>query len=277
MCQATTVTFENNGNDPQRLAYPLPAFKINRFEDILPGIKAVRQPVASFDGRVVETGPDFYSRVSERLRHKERAIDNWDYERLILEKFPSIFKIKCINNYFRGHFLAGHVTVVPIMSLKNKSSADGTELPMSGYRLLRNIEDYLRRRSSPFVRIHAVNPQPDYVLINCKVKFKNAVNKGYYLQVLNSDLIKFLSPWAADSDTPSFSAKIYASSIISFIDKKDYVDYVADLSMNQFTILEDGTINYSRLENQTISLTETRITTPHSILVSAREHNIELL
>lgn len=277
LSQAAIVTFENNGNDPQHLAYPLPANKINRFEEILPGIKTVKQPVASFNGRVTETGPEYYSRVSERLRHKGRAINNWDYERLILERFPSIFKVKCINNYVGGHFLPGHVTVVPIMNLKNKSSDDGTELPMAGYLDLRKIEDYLKQRSSPFIRIHAVNPQPDYVLINCKVKFKGTVNKGFYQRELNKDLIKFLSPWAIDSDALSYSAKIYASSIINFIDKKEYVDYVADLTMNQFTILEDGTVHYTRLENQTIALTETRITAPHSMLVSAQEHNIELI
>ena len=40
----------------------------------------------------------FYTRVSERLRHKDRAIDLWDYERLILEAFPQIYKVKCLNH-----------------------------------------------------------------------------------------------------------------------------------------------------------------------------------
>lgn len=277
VAQAARVTFENNGNDPQHLAYPLPANKITRFVEMLPGIKSVKQPVASFNGKVMESGTEFYSRVSERLRHKGRAINNWDYERLILENFPSIFKVKCINNYWGGKYIPGHVTVVPITNLKNKSSDDNTVLPMASYIDLRKIETYLSERCSPFIRIHAVNPQPDYILINCKVKFKAAVNKGFYLRALNEQLIEFLSPWSADSDTPSYSSKIYASSIINFIDKKEYVDYVADLSLNQFRILDDGTIHYTRMENQTIALTETQITAPHSILVSAREHNIELL
>jgi hypothetical protein len=277
LAQATTVTFENNLNDPQHLAYPLPANKITRFEEMLPGIKSVKQPVSSFSGKVKETGDEFYSRVSERLRHKGRAVNNWDYERLILEKFPSIFKVKCISNYMGGYFIPGHVTVVPIINLKNKSSDNSPGLPMASYLDLRRIEDYLKLRCSPFVRIHAVNPEPDYVLISCKVKFKASVNKGFYLHELNEQIIKFLSPWAVDSDTPSFSSKIYASSIINFIDKKEYVDYVADLSMNQYRIQDDGTIHYTRLENQTISLTETQITSPHSILISAWEHKIELL
>jgi len=275
--QAVTVTFENNNNDLQHLANALPPNKITRFEETIPAVKTIRQPDASFNGKIEESEPEFYSRVSERLKHKSRAVNNWDYEHLILEQFPYVFKVKCINNYYQGQFIPGHVTVVPILNLKNKSASLKTELPSASFLELRNIEEFLKRKSSPFVKIHAINPLAEYILINCKVKFEAEVDKGFYLQKLNDDLIKFLTPWAVDTDAPSYSTKIYSSSIISFLDNKEYVDYLADLSMNQFTIMEDGTFNYSRLENQTISLTETQITAPHSILVSAREHNIELL
>jgi hypothetical protein len=151
------------------------------------------------------------------------------------------------------------------------------ELPSASYMELRKIEEFLNERSSVFAKIHAINPRPDYIKINCKVKFNQGLDKGYYLQKLNQDLIKFLTPWANVTDGPSFSTKIYSSSIITFIDRRDYVDYVADLSMNQFTLDKDGSENYVRQENQMISLVETKITTAHSILVSAKEHNIELI
>ena len=37
-------------------------------------------------------------RISERLRHKGRAITRFDYERITLEQFPEIWKVKCINH-----------------------------------------------------------------------------------------------------------------------------------------------------------------------------------
>ena len=94
-------------------------------------------------------------------------------------------------------------------------------MPSASYLELRRIEEFIKQRSSPFAKIHAINPQADYVKINCKVKLVQGVDKGYYLQKLNEDLVKFLTPWAGASDKVSFSAKIYSSSIISFIDKKD--------------------------------------------------------
>lgn len=277
--QAVAVSFvPSPGNDPAHLAFPLPPQKVNKLVTVLPGIKSIKQPESSFGGKVEEVEPEYYARVSERLRHKSRAVNNWDYERLVLEQFPSIYKVKCLNNYYQGQFLPGHVTVVPIINLKNKQSEKfHSELPSASYLELRRIEEFLNQRSSVFAKVHAINPQPDYVKINCRVKFKSGLNKGFYLQQLNEDLVRFLTPWAGESDMASFSTKVYSSSIISFIDKRDYVDYVADLSMNQFTIAKDGSINYARLENQMISLTETQITSAHSILVSAREHNIELI
>jgi hypothetical protein len=277
--QAVSVTFQNNpGNDLSRLAVPLPAQKITKLAQVVPAIRSVRQPVASFNGKVEEAEPEFYARVSERLRHKSRAVNNWDYERLILEHFPSIYKVKCLNNYCQGQFVPGHVTVVPIQNLMNKASGEfQSELPSASYLELRKIEEFINERSSVFARAHAINPLPNYVKINCKVKFNQGLDKGYYLQKLNEDLVKFLTPWANEMKQASFSTKIYYSSIITFIDKRSYVDYVADLSMNQFTLSGDGTTNYVRTENQMISLVETKITSAHSILVSVKQHNIELI
>ena len=276
---AVTASFKNNGNDPDHFALPLPAKKINRFTEMLPAIKKIDQPVASFNGKMKEDGKEYYIRVSERLRHKSRAINNWDYERLVLENFPSVFKVKCLNNYLAGYFAAGHVTVVLISDLRNKNENHVDILfPKTSYIVLKNIEKLLSSKSSPFVKVHAINPQLDQVLVNCKVKFNKGFDKGFYLQKLNEDLIEFLTPWIlSDVKSLSFSVKIYASSVINFIDKREYIDYVADLEMNQYTEHENGDRIFCKTENQSISLVETQFTSGHSILVSAPGHNIELI
>ena len=38
------------------------------------------------------------ARVAERIRHRARAINSWDYERLLLEEFPTIGKVACFPN-----------------------------------------------------------------------------------------------------------------------------------------------------------------------------------
>ena len=47
----------------------------------------------------METPLLYYTRVGERLKHKNRAITPEDYEKVILDRFPGIFQVKCINNF----------------------------------------------------------------------------------------------------------------------------------------------------------------------------------
>ena len=74
-----------------------------------------------------------------------------------------------------------------------------------------------------------------------------------------------------------FSAKLYASSIINFIDKLTYVDYVQELRMFQYVESEDSKIDAELIVTQLNAVVETQLTTDHSILVSAPKHLIELL
>jgi hypothetical protein len=277
--QAVLVTFKDYKNSPLHLALPLEAEKIKTLVGDIPNIKKISQPVSSFNGKLEENDKEYYTRVSERLRHKSRAINNWDYERLVLEQFPSFYKVKCLNNYYNGDFAIGHVTIVPVADFRNKKFAGSNMLlPKINYLDLRNIEKYLAAKSSPFVKIHAVNPQLEHVLITCKVKFLSYVNKGFYLNQLNDDLVSFLTPWAGgNADTISFTAKVYASSIINFIDSQEYVDYVTDLVMEQYTEMDNGKNVFVLNSEQLTSLVETELNTGHSILVSSPKHKIDLV
>ncbi|QNF34715.1 hypothetical protein HUW51_19005 [Adhaeribacter swui] len=277
--QAAQVTFLDQENDPQHLALPLEANKIKNLVEKIPDIKKVSQPVASFGGQMQEQDSAYYTLVSERLRHKNRAITNWDFERLVLDHFPAVYKVKCLNNYYNGQFVTGHVTVVPVSDLRNRNYYGSNLLfPKLSYIDLRAIEKKLSAHASPFVKIHALNPQLDQILIRCKVKFYTGVDQGFYLQRLNEELIQFLTPWAStDSESLVFSAKIYASSIINFIDQREYVDYVQDLIMQQYTETDQGGKIFAVDTDQLTSLVETKFTTGHSILVSAPKHEIELV
>jgi len=277
--QSATATFKDHGNDPSHLALPLEAGKIKNLLNKVAFVKGVSQPVSSVGGSTSEDEQNYYTRVSERLRHKARAVNNWDYERLVLQRFPFLYKVKCINNYHAGSFAVGHITIVPIADLRNKNyPGSNILLPRTNYLDLRLIEKYLLTITPPFVKVHAVNPRLDHVLINCKVKFHTGVDKGFYLQKLNDDLVKFLSPWATgEMETISFSGKIYSSAIIHFIDKRTYVDYVAELVMKQYTLDEFGNRVFVAEDDQLESLVETQVTTNHSLLVSAPKHEIELI
>lgn len=274
--QAFSATFEENDNDPAHYALPLPPFQIKTFAEPMAGIKLVKQPVASLPGKMQEAPQEFYTRVSERLRHKQRAVAAWDYERLLMEEFPFIYKVNCINNYFQGQFVPGHVTVVPIANLKNKGEPYAA--PQTSYLNLRKMEQFLQERASPFVKVHAMNPVINYVLIRCKVRLKSEKNKGHYLQLLNEELRSFLTPWASTTgEYTAYSAKVYVSSVISFMDSRDYVSFVTGIEMNQYKEDASGNRTYIKAANGALSLFETIAMAPHEITASAPEHEIELM
>ena len=275
---AVEACFVDRGNDPGHAATPLAPGKISRLVDKVPAIKSVCQPLASFGGRVKEADTEYYTRVSERLRHKSRAIDAWDYEHLVLENFPAVFKVKCLSNYWNGRLVRGHVTVVPICNLQNRADTMESRLsPRASFALLREIERFLMERTSPFVQVHAINPRLSHVLIRGRIKFKKGVDKGYALKKLEKELTDRLTPWASDDSKLKFSTKIYASNVISYIGGQEEVDYIEGFEMLQYTEDADGSRVFCRSASQELALVETQFIDGHTLLVSAPAHEITLI
>ncbi|MGL4632440.1 MAG: carboxypeptidase-like regulatory domain-containing protein, partial [Leadbetterella sp.] len=387
VAQAIPATFQDQSNSPEHYTAPLPANSITKMLTKPAEIKSLTQPFASYNGVPAEIGTEYYTRVSERLRHKNRAITVHDYEKLVLEYFPSIFKVKAITHtdpnclcrdthqevnecsdkrrvpilaekqkvvediraveasrmpevaavaapvaaaeipasaasstvtiegvvldektnlailgasiklknrdintqtdaggkfkisspdkiipllfskvgyetqeisyeqFAINKFTAklkpinknevktstccgpqvapGHVLIVPIDNLKNRNGINRLQ-PRTSYRVLREIEAFLKKKTSPFVKIHARNPTYEEVLTAFRVKFHTGLDKGFYLKKLNEDIIQFITPWVFnDSTDVVFGDKMYASVIINFIERLPYVDFITDFMLYQ--------------------------------------------
>ena len=125
----------------------------------------------------------------------------------------------------------GHVLLVPIANLKNRNAVNPLQ-PKTGRRTLLEIESYLKKLTSPFVHVHAKNPVYEQILVFFRVKFYPQYEIGYYLKKLNDEIVHFLTPWAFDEDAEvKFGQKVYASSIINFIEERKYVDFITDFNM----------------------------------------------
>ncbi len=96
--QAVSAVFADNNNASSHYDQPLAAGTISQLTVKASQVSKVTQPFSSFDGKHREVGKEFYTRASERLRHKNRAITAWDYEHLVLNQFPSIYVAKCITH-----------------------------------------------------------------------------------------------------------------------------------------------------------------------------------
>lgn len=276
--QAVQASFHDASNDLSRLATPLPAATITKLDQPLPQIKGVTQPFASSGGKLPELGNEYYRRVSERLRHKGRGIMMWDYERLVLENFPSIYKVKCVNHNdynctTNAELKPGSISVVVISNLRNQTQVDSLK-PSTSIGTREAIKTYLQKRCSRFVRMEVVNPTYEEIQVDFKVKFTKQfdADKGYYRNVLEKDIMNFLAPWAFDLGKDiMFGGKIHASYIINFIEEREYVDYITDFKMYRLQRNSDGTISPTRLG----PFEEISAQTARSVLVSAPSHNVD--
>ncbi len=233
--QAVSAVFVDHDNAPDRFGTPLPAGTLKKLTTRVRGIAGVRQPYTSHGGRMAEDSSMWATRVSERLRHKQRALSTWDYERLVLERFPEIYKARCLP---ARKDAPGKVEIVVIPDIRRLKPSDPFE-PKAPSSLLAEIEAYLRDKTPAFVTVKVRNPRYVHVRVRLAVRFASEGNDDFYKRQLNDDLNRFLSPWAFDEgEDITLNGKIYANSLIDFVDRRDYVDYVAGVKL--FTSRDGG-------------------------------------
>lgn len=235
--RATLVIEESLDSDllayEEHLSSPLPPETVTGLTPRHPAIKNIAQPFPSFGGKVTESNRSFHRRVSERLRHKNRAVTVWDYERVVLESFPGIYKVKCLPHSDRDNQLApGKIRLVVVPDWRMRLTGDPLQ-PRADHNLLDEIGRFLENNyTTPFSGIHVSNPFYETLLVDCKISFKVGYDPGFFSSLLDEEIKKFLSPWAYEEGRDIvFGGRIHASEILAFIEGRDYVDYVADFDL----------------------------------------------
>ncbi len=247
-CQAAKVVFDGNNNDPEYLAKPMAEKTISKPVNPDSSIKKIEQPFTSFGGKVQEESDAFYTRVSERLRHKNRSITIWDYERIVLQNFPSVYKVKCLNHTsYTGTFSGineaapGHVSLIIVSNIRNKNAVNPLK-PRTSLVTLFDIEKFISGIRSPYIKLHVHNPLFEEVQVKFNVRFHEGLDKGIHQVKLEESLIRFLSPWAFETGSDIvFGGKIHKSVILNFVEEQEYVDYITCFEM--FHVVPDDPAN----------------------------------
>ena len=261
---AGLVRFQDRGNDPEHLRRPLASGSISKFAEKHGAVKSVTQPYASFGGRMAQDAPAFYAWVSERLRHKNRAVALWDYERLVLENFPGVYKVKCLNHASPESMEApGHVTVVVVPDLRNRNAVNPLQ-PKVDLNTLDEIRTFLGKHCGRFVTLHVVNPGYEEVKLAFNVRFKKEVEPASGREALNEAVKRFLSPWVDEEGKDiAFGGRLHKSVLLHFVEQRDEVDFVTDFKMYHIAPGVDCEVAAA--------------SSPGAILVSARAHDIGLV
>ncbi len=277
--QALQATFVDKGNDPAFQATVLPPETITKLDLPDAEVKQISQPFPTFAGRGKELPSAFYTRISERLRHKDRTITLWDCEHLVLEAFPQIYKVKCLNHtqYDPDHtgsgiyreLAPGHVTIVTLPKLYFPSLRDPLK-PYTSLGLLDEISTYLSRRVPCFAALHVRNPQFEEVKVSCRARFYPGYDESLFTRKMQESITRFLSPWAfTEGGSPTFGGKVYKAVLINFVEDLPYVDYVTDFLL--FHSFKDINGN-----DQVEEADEVTVSKAISILISAGSHDHDI-
>ncbi len=256
--QGLLVEFTDKGNDPAFASTVLPAGTISKLSIPVSEVKKTIQPYESFGGRGAEKPAMFYTRVSERLRHKDRAVNLWDFERLALEAFPTIYRVKCLNHTefepsdsgtgIYRELAPGHVTIVTIPNKQFHNLRDPLR-PYTSLGMLEDIAAFIGDRVSCFVKLHVKNPKFEEVRLSMTVRFYDGFDETFYKNLLQQSIMRFLSPWAfPEGGNPTFGGKVYKSVLIDFVEEQTYVDYVTDVKLFHDVDGEKGTVDLNEIE-----------------------------
>lgn len=258
------------------LAKNLPPSTIQRPLKNLKGVKNVFQPLASFNGQTFENGESFKTRVSERLRHRDRAVSCWDYERIVLNHFPQIERVTCLPNMVSSNLNApGNILLV--VSPFPESVINSKE-PRTSSELLYEIKSYLKNYTSPFVNIEVRNPSYERIRVICSVKFTEAHNHGFYIQKLNEHINTYLSgKMGGDSHGSLVGKVVYCSDVITYIRTLPFIQFVTRFSIVQAA--RDITGNYVLIDTarEGDEKDGLKATKPWSVLVPSDQHQITVL
>ena len=203
----------------------LPAGAIKRPVNRLPALRSVVQPLPSGNGAAAEDERAFYTRLSERLGNRDRAITPRDYETLVLSHFPDVAEAKCVlgagftggatdgggtdGGGAYGDVRGGNVTggggagVVNIIVAPVAGRSGSGALPVLPLGRREDIAGVLRARAAAWGhRITVSNPVYEPVQLRASVVIRGDIPADEVLNSITTRFAALLCPWRDDPALP---------------------------------------------------------------------------
>ena len=237
-CNGVVATRKYLPENHSKRGLSIPPYSIKGFEKTIKGVSALWQLFSSINGEAPESTDKFYTRVSERLRHKQRPVQNRDIEQVVLENFSEIMMVKSFNTEIEGYEIVEgtnlHLVLIPKESRNNHPFKD---VPRVSLLTLFDVKSFLDKIISPFITIEVGNPIYERVKVICEVVLtdKAKEDSGNYLRRLTKDINNYIAPWLYDKyDDFKIGDRIYKSDLLLFIKTRPYIEYVTGFSLIHF-------------------------------------------
>lgn len=206
------------------------------------------------------------ARTSEAVSHRGRAVTPRDYERLVLEEFPSVAEVKYIPPAAGRNRRDIALAVIPA----DPAPAGRGLGPKAGLDLIMRIEEFVRRVSSPYVEnISVINPAYERVTVRCGIGFNGSVPYGSCRSRIKEICDRHIAPWYAEGGVPRFDHNIDSDALAAEIRAEGCVEWLRDLSL--VTLSKEGRGRYyiaeSRGRKEVVAPSR-----PYAVFVPAAEH-----
>jgi hypothetical protein len=245
----------------------------------VPGLTQIRQIDQFMDVDKDESRDELITRVSERIRHRSRAVNPWDYERLILERFPIVGKVMCLPNRSIETLdpVPGNLLLIVTPRVNNAAETVG-KLPRLSAVHLNDIRDFISTYCPPSASIEVANPVFEWVQVRCTAIFDQHAKDGMYIDRLDEDISRFLNPWENVGYGLEFNRPVKREDLYSYIYNLDYIRYLTDFSMLHITRSGDGYYALGDTVHQEIIGGDANVAPhyPWSLIVPLRHHYIEV-
>ncbi|GGG92455.1 hypothetical protein GCM10007415_29050 [Parapedobacter pyrenivorans] len=260
--------------DPAYFQTALPdGFVLDATEVKHPGIATVEQ-ITPFTGEITqESAQAKLLRVSEYSSHRGRAVTPRDFERMVLQQFPTVRKVKCLpatdvkKNHGRTATTPGVVTLVVV---PQTDPAATQPFARCSPELLLDIEEYLGPRVSAYVtRIDAINPICEEVMVRCQVVlFDHAADDNF--QLLATNVINHcIAPWRGTDEAPILG---YTFTLQQLQDELSVLPQIKDIQQLEVIQLINGDKTRYILKSEVNLQESIAPTRQHAVMVPASYH-----
>jgi|GEM_PF-4494512 len=261
-------------DEEQFLSRPLslPPNSIKQLITPVDAVKTVVQPYYSQGGIMSESAVNFRLRMAERLRHKQRAILPADYEMLVLQQFPHLFKAVCIGQKFvHEEITPGTVRLVVIPKVHELQGTNlrTPRLPLSD---LIEIKEFVAQYTSPLINVQVINPLYEVIQVRCQAIFRGGAGVTFNIRSLGEAITDYLCPWISNPDADVQTGGVLSlPDLINFIESQPYVAGVRKFSVLR-VYKDDG--EYNIREFPWPEFREIQAFAPWSVFASAEAHII---
>ena len=228
---AVKATRQGDGKGGGDFEEPLPPRAIVGLAKPVKNIALATQPAGSFGGRRAESDRDFQVRCSERLRHKDRSVLGWDYEHLVLEHFPTVWKVRVLPARAARpgeHGVGPGIVRVVVVPGPGSTDVSDPAVPTAGAETLAAIARTLQQAAGPFVSVRVLDPIFVRARVTAAIRWRQGEDPRVSGDRLIAELIAYLSPWENDIRA---GRGVSEPELAEFVQSRSYVDLIASMTI----------------------------------------------